>query len=150
MCCTCASEGSYEDYVEFIKALPQAQAPEVFGMHENVDMTRELSETRELFNSVLLTLGKVSGSAGGRGMDTVNEVAADILRKLPKEFELDKAIKKYPVVYSESMNTVLVQEMERFNKCANQQRCLLTTYDSTPPRAHHSFILIISFLVAGS
>ena len=86
-------------------------------MHENVDMTRELWETRELFNSVLLTLGKVSGGAGGLGMDTVNEVAADILRKLPKEFELDKAIKKYPVVYSESMNTVLMQEMERFNKC---------------------------------
>lgn len=113
-------EGSYEDYVEFIKALPQSQAPEVFGMHENVDMTRELSETRELFNSVLLTLGKVSGGAGGHGMDTVNDVAADILRKLPKEFELDKAIKKYPVVYSESMNTVLVQEMERFNKCEHR------------------------------
>ena len=41
-------KGSYDDYVEFIKELPMSQNPEVFGMHENVDISRELQETREV------------------------------------------------------------------------------------------------------
>ena len=41
-------KGAYEDYVEFIKELPMSQNPEIFGMHDNVDISRELQETREV------------------------------------------------------------------------------------------------------
>uniref|UniRef100_A0A8B9LEL4 Dynein axonemal heavy chain 12 n=1 Tax=Astyanax mexicanus TaxID=7994 RepID=A0A8B9LEL4_ASTMX len=38
----------YEDYVEFIRNLPATQHPEVFGMHENVDISKDLQQTKLL------------------------------------------------------------------------------------------------------
>ena len=94
--------------------LPATQNPEVFGMHDNVDISRELAETKQLFDSVLITQGQSAG--GGGGTDQLYPIAKGILDQMPDDFDLDEAGKKFPVTYSESMNTVLTQEMERFNK----------------------------------
>lgn len=37
------------------------------------------------------------------------------MAKLPKPFDVVEASKKYPVEYKQSMNTVLTQELDRFN-----------------------------------
>uniref|UniRef100_H2Z3M9 Uncharacterized protein n=1 Tax=Ciona savignyi TaxID=51511 RepID=H2Z3M9_CIOSA len=81
---------AYEEYIEFIKAFPIAQQPEVFGMHENVDISKELQETRQLFDSVLLALGsQVSVEFEVTVYDALNEISVDILDKLPKDFDLE-------------------------------------------------------------
>ncbi|CAF0823905.1 unnamed protein product [Adineta steineri] len=108
-------KGTYDDYVEFIKQLPLTQQPEIFGMHENVDISKDLQATRLLFDSILLTMGSTT-SEGGDTDKKLNAIANDILSKLPNNFNLEEAMKKYPTQYNESMNTVLVQEMERYNK----------------------------------
>uniref|UniRef100_A0A3Q3B332 Dynein axonemal heavy chain 12 n=1 Tax=Kryptolebias marmoratus TaxID=37003 RepID=A0A3Q3B332_KRYMA len=112
-------KSSYEDYVLFIKTLPFSQNPEVFGMHENVDISKDLQQTKLLFDSLLLTQG--GGAMGGpsSGSDhTLYDIANDILTKqLPANFDTEAALLKFPVLYKESMNTVLVQEMERYNLC---------------------------------
>jgi dynein heavy chain len=46
----------------------------------------------------------------------VDELAEDILSKLPADFDIQMVINKYPVMYEESMNTVLRQELIRFNR----------------------------------
>lgn len=61
--------------------MPQTQNPEVFGMHDNVDISRELQETKLLFNNVLLTLGRTAGSGAGRSDEQLYNIATDILNK---------------------------------------------------------------------
>lgn len=72
----------------------------------------------QLFDAILLTLPRESGASGEGKSDeaAVRELAEDILSKLPKEdFDIHAVMQLYPVVYEESMNTVLRQELIRFN-----------------------------------
>jgi dynein heavy chain len=113
-------KGTYQSYLEYIKSLPLNQSPEVFGIHDNGDIARQLSETRLLFESIIKTQENSLSTGGGQSSDeTIFEVSKDILQRITKPFDLMKAMKKYPVDYNESMNTVLIQEMIRFNRLIN-------------------------------
>uniref|UniRef100_A0A7N5JN32 Dynein axonemal heavy chain 3 n=1 Tax=Ailuropoda melanoleuca TaxID=9646 RepID=A0A7N5JN32_AILME len=105
--------GSYQSYIDYLRNLPITAHPEVFGLHENADITKDNQETNQLFQGVLLTLPRQSG---GSGKSPQVKLAQDILSKLPNDFDLEVIVKLYPVVYEESMNTVLRQELIRFNR----------------------------------
>ncbi|RKO94828.1 dynein heavy chain and region D6 of dynein motor-domain-containing protein [Blyttiomyces helicus] len=111
-------KGRYESYLEAIKQLPLNQSPEIFGIHENGDIARQLAETRGLFESILNTQERSGGGSGGaKSSDEILiEVATDILSRIPSIFNIDSAMQRFPVNYNESMNTVLIQEMIRFNR----------------------------------
>jgi len=47
--------------------------------------------------------------------DFIEKTCKDILHKLPDRFDVEAVQKKYPVKRENSMNTVLVQELSRFN-----------------------------------
>ena len=88
--CPCLCSGDYESYVDFIKELPMSQAPEVFGMDDNVDISKELQETKVLFDSLLLTQNQHGGGESGKKTeDTLNEIASDILSNVRKASYLD-------------------------------------------------------------
>ncbi|XP_073981598.1 dynein axonemal heavy chain 7-like isoform X2 [Rhodnius prolixus] len=107
---------NYTQILEYVKGLPLTTMPSVFGMHANADIMKDKQETSLMLSSILLTLETAKGGGGGESTDTiVFDVAADILRKLPEDFDLVVALEKYPTLYNQSMNTVLVQEMGRFN-----------------------------------
>ncbi|XP_015440426.1 PREDICTED: LOW QUALITY PROTEIN: dynein heavy chain 7, axonemal [Dufourea novaeangliae] len=109
---------THGDILEYVKSFPMSTAPSVFGMNENADIIKDQQETTLMLSSVLATqdTGETETDAGKSPDQTVYGVASDILSKLPRDFDLVAALVKYPTLYNQSMNTVLVQEMGRFNK----------------------------------
>ena len=54
---------------------------------------------------------------------------------MPPQYDIEKVMIDYPISYNESMNTVLTQELQRFNKLLTRVRSSLQerhTWSSTP------------------
>lgn len=115
----------YQDYLKHIESVPVNPPPEVYGLHMNAGITRDYSTSMALTAALVLVEGTGSGGEGGNTETILVNMAAEILSKLPPKFDVEESQKKYPVDYNESMNTVLVQEMERFNKLLNEIRTSL-------------------------
>ncbi|KAJ8968033.1 hypothetical protein NQ317_017170 [Molorchus minor] len=108
---------TYEGCLAYVRSLPLNPQPEVFGLHENADISKDNQETNTLLHGVLLTQTQITAGGGGDdSQEMVIDLANDILGKIPDTFDILDVSKKYPVMYNNSMNTVLRQELIRFNK----------------------------------
>ncbi|KAL4617872.1 dynein heavy chain 3, axonemal [Arapaima gigas] len=117
--------GPYQTYVDYVRSLPISADPGVFGLNSNADITKDNQETNQLLEGVLLTLPRQAGGGVKSPQEVVDELAEDILSKLPADFDIQMVMNKYPVVYEESMNTVLRQETIRFNRLTSVVRSSL-------------------------
>lgn len=100
---------NYQGSLDYINTLPLISNPEVFGLHDNANITKDLKETNLFLESFMSTQSRDS-SAGGKSMDeTIDEVASNILEALSEDFDTEAVQKKYPLDYYNSTNTVLVQ-----------------------------------------
>ncbi|XP_037391966.1 dynein heavy chain 3, axonemal [Pygocentrus nattereri] len=117
--------GPYQSYVEYIRNLPITAEPGVYGLHSNADITKDNQETNQLLDGVLLTLPRQTGGGAKSPQEVVDELAEDIMSKLPSDFDVEMVMVKYPVMYEESMNTVLRQELIRFNRLTQVVRSSL-------------------------
>ncbi|XP_068632055.1 dynein axonemal heavy chain 3 [Battus philenor] len=108
----------YNSVLEHIRALPMIAKPEVFGLHENADITKDNKETAALLFGCLLTQTSImagAGQQGGEGLG-VADLTRDLLARLPKPYDIVYVARTYPVQYYNSMNTVLKQELIRYNR----------------------------------
>lgn len=64
-----------------------------------------------------MTQSQITGGGGGEdSQEMVIVLANDILSKVPDLFDIRSVSEKYPILKSNSMNTVLRQELIRFNR----------------------------------
>jgi len=102
-------------HLEHIRNLPLVTPPGIFGFHENANLTKENGEFYKMMSELLLTVGQGGGGGGQSAEEVVGEIAADVLTRMPNAWNVEKVQEKYPTDYEESMNTVLAQELTRFN-----------------------------------
>ena len=100
----------------YIKSLPMNESPEIFGLHDNAAITSAIGSTNAMLGTVLQLQPRTSSGEGKSWAETLMELAADLEKKVPKTFDLDEVLVKYPIIFEESMNTLLIQELGRFNK----------------------------------
>jgi dynein heavy chain, axonemal len=105
----------HDGYMEYIGQLPILSAPEAFGLHENANINKDLQEVDQLLTSLMLTQSRDVSSAGQSPEQLIGEASADILARLPPNFDMETVQRAFPQDYHESMNTVLTQELSRFN-----------------------------------
>eukprot|EP00742_Colponemidia_sp_Colp-10_P007220 GILJ01007760.1.p1 GENE.GILJ01007760.1~~GILJ01007760.1.p1 ORF type:complete len:2640 (-),score=434.68 GILJ01007760.1:74-7498(-) len=103
-------------YLDYIKNLPISPEPEVFGLHQNAEMTCAESETRQMCETLLSLQPRQSMGAGSSREQIIEDVVNGTLERLPKLFDMAAVIQKYPTLYEESMNTVVVQECIKYNR----------------------------------
>ena len=118
-------EGPKESYIEYVQSLPLRPEPEVFGLHENANIAKDEQETNKILTTLLL-IRSTSGGSSSKDDDegeskelspeeTMYLVAETTLAKMKPVFNMFDAMDRYPITWDNSMNTVLVQELERFN-----------------------------------
>jgi len=117
--------GPIDSVIEYITSLPIQQPPEIFGLHENANLTKDQNETTLLFSSIIATRSGGGGGGGGGDEELLKKIADDVLEKLPDDFDQEQAGIKYPTDPMESMNTVLKQELIRFVKLTSTIRASL-------------------------
>jgi dynein heavy chain len=57
--CAPAGAGQHAAYLQWFSHLPLNEAPQVFGLHPNALVTRDLQDTKLLLDSLLLTQSQV-------------------------------------------------------------------------------------------
>jgi len=119
--------GALSTYIESIESLPVDADPEVFGMHENASLTFQRNASNAIVQSMLSIQPREIVSASGVSSDTiVASMAADMEEKMPPMLERRKAGPDTFVVHPngvmDSLGTVLLQEMERFNRLLSTMR----------------------------
>ncbi|GFH22159.1 uncharacterized protein HaLaN_19578 [Haematococcus lacustris] len=126
-------EGPRSSYLAYIDTLPIIPLPEAFGLHANADISKDQADTNAMFSSLLSMSGGGGGQGGGGGGSALEErvaaVVAQCLQRLPADFDIEAVQKRWPVLYEESLNTVLAQEMSRFNRLLGAIRGSLKAMD---------------------
>ena len=111
-------EDAHTSYMAYIDGLPMVAPPSVFGMHDNASIASANAEAFTMFDTCLSLQASDSGGGGPSREELLEGVVADIESRIGAVglFDIEGIGMRYPVVYEQSMNTVLIQECIRYNK----------------------------------
>ncbi|KAM9542404.1 LOW QUALITY PROTEIN: dynein axonemal heavy chain 1-like [Guaruba guarouba] len=109
-----STNSDLDGYLQYIRSLPLNGSPEIFGLHNNASITFAQNESFALLGTIVQLQHKTLTVGGRSREELVKETARDFLEKVPATMNLQEVIHKSPLLYEESMNTVLVPEVIRY------------------------------------
>jgi len=124
-------ESTIEEVTVQIQNLPATEEPEVFGMHANANINFQLQESSRMMDTVLSLQPRLADMGGGpRQEQVVEELAVDMLDKLPANLDPETALGSNALAKTasgqmNSLGTVVLHEVERFNKLLDKVRSSL-------------------------
>ena len=83
-CSPCTHPLTYlpKRYVDYIRTLPYVEGPEIFGLHDNANISCALAETSSLLDAAMSLQPQTGGGAGKSWDETLLELAIDIAGKV--------------------------------------------------------------------
>ncbi|XP_068171919.1 dynein axonemal heavy chain 1 [Antennarius striatus] len=105
-----------KDYLAYIRGLPISDPAEIFGLHDNASISFAQNDIFALLGNVVRLQPGATAASDRKLEEVVEGIVERILEKIPAPFNIQEVRKKYPILYEESMNTVLIQEVIRYNK----------------------------------
>lgn len=124
-------EGALKSYSSYIESLPSNDLPEIFGLHENANISYQTQETEKVLETILSIQPRETANAGGKSNDEiVTEFANSVLATIPQPLDpktgAHELFTKAEYDLIPSLTTVLLHEIERFNKLLiKMQRSLI-------------------------
>ena len=109
---------NYESYLnKFENELPDNDRPEVLGLHPNALIRKQMEESRSLLNSFAnLNKGDSNPSNANSAKNVIlNNINEQANKKLIRNFNIEEVKKKFPLIYEDCMNSILIQEIMRYN-----------------------------------
>lgn len=132
-------KSEHREMVRYIQEnIPTRPNPEVYGLNPNAGIKRELEVSSSLLESMVMatTIKHLIQDAMDNG-NGVTPKLTEILKHLPIGFNLEDAKQRYPVSFENVMNTILIQEMERYEELLEliRKTCrdLMDAIDGTIP-----------------
>jgi dynein heavy chain len=118
------------EHMDYINSLPTNHTPEVFWLHNNANLTAAINEGVGLLSKAVQLMSSFKAKAGGdddegavkeKSQDEMfMELAVAAADRLPPVFDLPAVLRKFPVRYDQCLNTVLLNELTKFNKLAKK------------------------------
>ena len=117
--------GIKDIYVRYIEGLDLNPEPEAFGLHDNAEITTAQGETRKVLETILLMQPRSGTGLGKSREDIIRDIAKSIESNLPAKFSIEDVATQYPTQYNESMNTVLFQEVIKYQRLLSRMEISL-------------------------
>ncbi|CAJ1374899.1 unnamed protein product [Effrenium voratum] len=120
-----------ESWRKFVASFPLSEQPEVFGMHDNANISFMSQESEKVLNTVLSIQPREAGGTGGKSSEeVVLELSAEQEGRLPEKLSAENAHAESFAMSEEtglmtSLGTCLSQEMTRFNRLLAQMTSTL-------------------------
>eukprot|EP00939_MAST-03C_sp_MAST-3C-sp1_P004322 g4322.t1 len=116
------------EYRSFLDTLPLNNSPAVFGLHPNAEIGYFTQRINAMWKNLIELQPRVSGSnAESSEEDQIRAIVKDIKKVVPKPFDI-VAIRK-GIATPNPVSTVLMQELDAFNKLLEYMRTSLLDVD---------------------